>query len=237
MLLLNRSQYACFEGDDSAPIMFITHPSERYTEEQQVLMAQEGGCTWIQIRMKENLTLEAATKLVRLVEFSNRACIDDDLEIAIKSGAFTVHLGKNDMPVDEAWKIIFQRGYDDLFLVGATANTFEDIVDADRRGASYIGLGPYRFTETKKNLSPILGLEGYERIMGQCREAGLKIPVIAIGGIRYEDIGPLMNTGIAGIAVSSAITQAPDPVKEMKRFCAKLLQYTKKMNIDKINNL
>jgi len=53
--------------------------------------------------------------------------------------------------------------------------------------------------------------------MEQCREAGLKIPIFAIGGIRYEDIDPLMETGITGIAVSSAITQAPDPVKEMKR--------------------
>lgn len=117
-----------------------------------------------------------------MVGFSNRVCIDDDLEIAIKSGAFTVHLGKNDMPVSEAWRIIFERYYDDLFLVGATANTFEDIVEANRQGASYVGLGPYRFTETKKNLSPILGLEGYERIMEQCREAGLKIPIFAIGG-------------------------------------------------------
>ena len=110
-------------------------------------------------------------------------------------------------------------------------NTFEDIVEADRQGASYIGLGPYRFTETKKNLSPILGLEGYKRIMEQCREAGLKIPIFAIGGIRYEDIAPLMSTGITGIAVSSAITQAPDPVKEMERFCLIIKKYSKQIDL------
>lgn len=222
----NRSQYAAFY-EDELPLMFITHRTEKYTEEEQTKMALKGGCTWIQLRMKENLNLETAKKIVKMVGFSNRVCIDDDLEIAIKSGAFTVHLGKNDMPVSEAWRIIFERYYDDLFLVGATANTFEDIVEANRQGASYVGLGPYRFTETKKNLSPILGLEGYERIMKQCREAGLKIPIFAIGGIRYEDIDPLMETGITGIAVSSAITQAPDPVKEMKRFCSRIKYYVK----------
>lgn len=228
------SQYVCFEEGDGLPLMFITHRTEKYTEEDQVRMAIQGGCDWIQIRMKEDLTLEAAKKLVRLAGLSCRVCIDDDLEIAIQSGAFTVHLGKNDMPVSEAWKIIYQRGYDDLFVVGATANTFEDIVEANRQGASYVGLGPYRFTETKKNLSPILGLEGYERIMDQCREAGLEIPVFAIGGIRYEDIAPLMSTGITGIAVSSAITSAANPVKEMERFCSKIKKYMKKIDMDKI---
>lgn len=221
-------RYAIFGEDNGLPLMFITHPTEKYTEEDQIRMALQGGCNWIQIRMKDNLTLEAATQLVRLAGPSCMVCIDDDLEIAIQSGASSVHLGKKDMPVKEAWDIICERGYDDIFLVGATANTFEDIVEADKQGASYVGLGPYRFTETKKNLSPILGLEGYERIMEQCREAGLKIPVFAIGGIRYEDIDPLMSTGITGIAVSSAITGADDPVKEMKRFCSKIKKYMKK---------
>ena len=229
------SQYVHFMEGDGLPLMFITHRTEKYTEKEQVKMALKGGCDWIQIRMKENLTLNAARELVdliRVTNFSCHICIDDDLEIAIKSGAFCVHLGKKDMPVNEAWKIIYKRHYDDLFIVGATANTFEDIVEADKQGASYVGLGPYRYTETKKDLSPILGLEGYERIMEQCREAGIKIPVFAIGGIRYEDIAPLMSTGITGIAVSSAITQAPDPVSEMKRFCSKIKKYMKRIEID-----
>lgn len=229
------NKYAYFDEEDG-PLMFITNHNDKYTEEQQIRMAMDGGCTWIQLRMKERLTLDVASELRRMALFKDmdtRICIDDDLEIAIRSGANTVHLGKNDMSVSEAWKIINQRGRDDLFLVGATANTFEDIVEADRQGASYIGLGPYRFTETKKNLSPILGVEGYERIMEQCRYAGIKIPVFAIGGIQYEDIGPLMNTGITGIAVSSAITQAKDPMNEIKRFKAKIAKYRKIVNIDR----
>lgn len=230
-----KNQYAYFVEEDG-PLMFITNHNNRYTEEQQINMAMDAGCNWIQLRMKERLTLDVAKKLVRMAFFKNmdtRICINDDLEIAIRSEAHTVHLGKNDMSVSDAWKIIYQRGNNEFFQVGATANTFEDIVEADRQGASYIGLGPYRFTETKKNLSPILGVEGYERIMEQCREAGIQIPVFAIGGIQYEDIVPLMNTGIKGIAVSSAITQAKDPVNEIKRFKAKIGKFGMKLNIDR----
>lgn len=228
-------QYAYFD-EEEGPLMFITNHNGKYTEEQQICMAMDGGCDWIQLRMKERLTLDVAKKLVKMALLKNmntRICINDDLEIAIQSEANTVHLGKNDMSVSDAWRIIYQCSLGDDFLVGATANTFEDIVEADRQGASYIGLGPYRFTETKKNLSPILGVEGYERIMDQCRDAGIEIPVFAIGGIQYEDIGPLMTTGITGIAVSSAITQAKDPVNEIKRFRAKISKYRKKYSIDR----
>ncbi len=206
-------------------VMFITHRTEKYTEEEQALMALQAGCRWIQIRIKEQLTLEAANRIMDVDRQGAIWCIDDNLDIALQSGAHSLHLGKHDMPVDEAWEIIRQEGKAEGFIVGATANTFEDIVEANRRGASYIGLGPYRFTTTKKNLSPILGVEGYRRIMQQCREAGITLPVFAIGGIRFEDIAPLMQTGISGIAVSSAITQAENPEAEMKRFCEEVNLY------------
>ena len=173
-----RGRYACFTGTNR--LMFITHRTDKYTELDEVKMVTKGGCTWVQLRMKENLNLEVAKAVAH----------------------FT----------------IIEKGKEDLFLVGATANTFEDILKADREGASYIGLGPYRYTETKKNLSPVLGLEGYRKIMEQCREAGLEIPIFAIGGIEFEDIAPLMETGIEGIAVSGAIINAEDPVEETRRF-------------------
>lgn len=216
-------EYACFKN--IVPLMYITSPSDKYSELEQTKLLMEGGCNWVQLRMKGNLCLETAQELVGFCASNypdNVICIDDNPEIAMKSKAYTVHLGKRDMPVAEAWQLIRQAGFEDRFIVGATANTFEDIVEADRQGASYIGLGPYRFTQTKKNLSPILGLEGYERIMKQCREAGIKIPVFAIGGIRLEDVDQLMQTGITGIAVSSSILQAEDPTEETKRFIAKL---------------
>lgn len=222
---MNEQQYTCFE--DIPPLMFITHRTDKYTELDEAKMAYEGGCKWVQLRMKNNLNLEVAREIVRCSGLDKICCIDDNLDIAISSGAFCVHLGKNDIPISEAWQIIIERGDDDLFHVGATANTFDDIVFADREGASYIGLGPFRFTETKSNLSPELGLEGYRTIMQQCKEAGLHIPIFAIGGIRLEDVEPLMETGITGIAVSGAIIHADDPIEETRRFIAELSKCTK----------
>ena len=215
-----RGRYACFNGQNR--LMFITHRTNKYTELDEIKMVTKGGCSWVQLRMKENLNLQVAREVARFTLLESGTdcccCLDDNLEMAIKAGIHCVHLGKNDLPVSEAWRIIAEKELDDLFLVGATANTFEDILAADQEGASYIGLGPYRFTDTKKNLSPVLGLEGYQKIMEQYREAGLKIPIFAIGGIQFEDIAPLMQTGIEGIAVSGAIINADDPVEETRRF-------------------
>lgn len=82
------------------------------------------------------------------------------------------------MPVAEARKML---GKD--FIIGGTANTFEDVKMHYEARADYIGCGPFRFTTTKKNLSPVLGLEGYRSIVSQMKEAGIHLPIVAIGGI------------------------------------------------------
>lgn len=222
-----QERYLCFENE--TPLMFITHRTNRYTELDEVKMVLEGGCTWVQLRMKDNLNLETAREVSKYIKqcgfCANNLCIDDNVEIAVQVHADAVHLGKLDMPVSAARTRLIERQVEDLITVGATANTFEDIVHADNEGASYVGLGPFRFTETKKKLSPVLGLEGYSRIMQQCREAGLKIPVFAIGGIQLEDVKPLMETGITGIAVSGAIIGADDPIAETRRFVEAVNKY------------
>ena len=92
-------------------------------------------------------------------------------------------------------------------IIGGTANTLEDVI-ALIDDVDYIGLGPFKFTETKTHLSPILKLNGYEKIINQlktiCAVKGL--PIIAIGGINLKDIEPLLATGIYGIAVSGLLT-------------------------------
>lgn len=210
-------------------LMFITHRTKSYTEYDEARMALEGGCTWVQLRMKHDLNGAAACSLVRLCRDSYPeavACIDDSVEIALESGAHAVHLGKNDLPVRQAWEMVCRRQQTRLpFFIGATANTFEDIRQAVAAGASYIGLGPYRFTETKKKLSPVLGIDGYRKIVEQCQKANLQIPIFAIGGILLDDVGPLMETGIAGIAVSGAIIQAPDPVAATREFLNQINKY------------
>lgn len=211
-------------------LMFITNRTDKYTELDEVKMALDGGCSWIQLRMKDNLNRETANAVSSLISDHERECIyciDDNIEMALYySAATAVHLGKEDRSVSEAWDMIaFELARDEVFYVGATANTFEDIKHAVEEGASYIGLGPYRYTETKKKLSPVLGLEGYQKIVQQCKEVGYNIPIYAIGGIRLEDVGPLMETGITGIAVSGAIINADDPVEETRRFINELSKY------------
>ena len=199
-----------------ASLQFITHETEQFSYREGAFMALEAGCKWIQLRMKD-----VAVETVRqLAEELKKACenrhalliIDDYVEVAREVKADGVHLGKNDMPIEEARKILGEG-----FIIGGTANTFEDVKRHYEAGADYLGIGPFRFTTTKKNLSPVLGLEGYRNIKQQMIEAGIILPAVAIGGITVEDIPAMLATGIEGIAMSGAILQAHDPDAEIKR--------------------
>lgn len=198
------------------PVQFITHCTDKYTYLDSARMALEGGCRWIQLRMKDR-PLDEVEETGRQVQALCKAhdaifVIDDHVELAQKLHADGVHLGLKDMPVHEARKVLGEE-----FLIGGTANTFEDILLHWRGGADYIGCGPFRFTETKKNLSPVLGLEGYARILRQMKEAGVALPVVAIGGITKADIPGLMRTGVQGIALSGTVLRAQDPAGEMRQ--------------------
>lgn len=212
-----------FEGANR--LMLITHQTETYTDYEEAELFLEGGGSWVQLRQKEGLDREMAHRLAELCRQKNGVlCVDDNVDIALEIGADAVHLGKNDMPVDEAWKVVRKAHREKDFLIGATTNTFEDIRQAARSGASYIGLGPFRFTQTKKRLSPILGLEGYRRIISQCEEAGIHLPIYAIGGIELEDIPDLMKAGVHGIAISGSIIRADNPAEMTRRFLEKILE-------------
>ena len=198
-------------------IQFITHSNTRYGYVDGARLALEGGCRWVQLRMKEATEAEfmaAAAEIGRLCkEHGATFVLDDHVEWVEKTGADGVHLGKNDMPIDEARKIL---GGDKI--IGGTANTFEDVERLYRQGADYIGCGPFRFTTTKKNLSPVLGLEGYQHIVDQMKAHGIDLPIVAIGGILESDIKSILATGVSGIAVSGGILNAENPVEEMQRF-------------------
>lgn len=198
-------------------IQFITHSNNRYGYVDGARLALEGGCRWVQLRMKEATEAEfmaAAAEIGRLCkEHGATFVLDDHVEWVEKTGADGVHLGKNDMPIDEARKIL---GSDKI--IGGTANTFEDVERLYRQGADYIGCGPFRFTTTKKNLSPVLGLEGYQHIVDQMKSHGIDLPIVAIGGILESDIKSILATGVSGIAVSGGILNAENPAEEMQRF-------------------
>ena len=162
--------------------------------------------------------LAAATEIGALCkQYHAVFVLDDHVEWVKTTGANGVHLGKNDMPVDEARKLL---GKD--YIIGGTANTFADVERLYRQGADYIGCGPFRFTTTKKNLSPVLGIEGYQNIVQQMQTHNIPLPIVAIGGILKQDIHSIMQTGVSGIAVSGGILNAEDPVEEMKQFVSQV---------------
>jgi thiamine-phosphate pyrophosphorylase len=197
-------------------LLFITHQTERYDYLQSVEIALAGGCRRVQLRMKGAAPPEVEKTGRRAKELCCRygaeLYIDDHVEVCKNIRAKGVHLGKTDMPPSEARKLLGNG-----FVIGGTANTFEDIQRLTGEGVDYIGLGPFRFTTTKENLSPVIGLSGYRKIMGQCREQGFRLPVFAIGGITPDDIPEILSAGVSGIALSSAILRAKNPIEEVKR--------------------
>ena len=201
--------------NDNYRLQFITHYNENYSYEDSAKIALDGGCRWVQLRIKdgEEEFLEQMALRVQSMcrEYGATFIIDDNVLLAKKIGADGVHLGKNDMPVAQARQILGEK-----FIIGGTVNTFEDILYHLKNGTpDYFGCGPFRFTSTKKNLAPVLGSEGYRDIVLKMREKGIEIPLVAIGGITKEDIPQLLECGVSGIALSGSIINAENPVREM----------------------
>ena len=197
-------------------IQFITHENQRFGYVEGAEMALRGGCKWVQLRMKDttdNKFLSIGRKVAVLCRSYNATfLLDDRVHLVAELGADGVHLGKNDMPISEARRILGNEK-----IIGGTANTFADVQHLAAQGADYIGCGPFRYTPTKRNLAPILGLEGYRNILKQMQQVGISLPLIAIGGIVSTDIAALRDIGVSGIAVSGAVLEAADPIKEMKK--------------------
>ena len=140
-------------------IQFITHENQRFGYVEGAEMALRGGCKWVQLRMKDatdNKFLSIGRKVAALCRSYNATfLLDDRVHLVAELGADGVHLGKNDMPISEARRILGNEK-----IIGGTANTFADVQHLAAQGADYIGCGPFRYTPTKRNLAPILGLEG-----------------------------------------------------------------------------
>ncbi len=197
-------------------LQFITNSSIPSVAISQAVAAMEGGCKWVQLRMKDSprdTVVSTARELKSIcAKYDCILIIDDLVDVAKELQLDGVHLGKNDMPPAQA-RLILGMGA----IIGGTANTFNDIHNLARQDIDYIGLGPFRYTTTKANLSPIIGIDGYSSIITQCRENKIYIPTVAIGGITYDDIPGIMHTGVNGVAVSGYIINATDPTAETRR--------------------
>lgn len=189
----------------------LQYISQGNTIEQQLYnihQALDNGCDWIQMRFKngnshELFTLAEAVKIL-CDEYLATFIINDKVDLAIQINADGVHLGLNDMKISDARNLLGNHK-----IIGGTANTFEDISQLAKEKCDYIGLGPFKFTATKINLSPILGLEKYQDILSKMQVQNIQIPVYAIGGIETNDIENLLDLGIHGIAVSKLLTNNP----------------------------
>lgn len=200
-------------------LQFITHPSPRFSITEEVRLVLEGGCKWIQLRMKDASYDEMRATALEIIPLCKEndaiMVIDDNVRLTDELRVHGVHLGKNDMPPRQAREELGPHA-----IIGVTANTAEDILAMRGIDVDYVGLGPFRFTTTKSALSPVIGLDGYRDIMSAIRNAGSELPVVAIGGIILDDIIPLMETGINGVAMSGTIINAPDP----KEYTAKVIE-------------
>ncbi len=200
-------------------LQYITNTDCQVPVDQQVLAVIEGGCKWVQIRMKD----ASDDEIRKVVETVMPTCIEkeiflllnDRVELAKELNVGGVHLGKDDMPCSKARMILGPAA-----VIGVTANTFADVIAVSNLDIDYYGIGPFAATSTKKNLAPVLGLEGVRKICFEMAEKEINIPHVAVGGIKYDDILPLLEAGVNGVAVSGAIAFAKDIVKETEKFVA-----------------
>ena len=207
---------------DNYKLQFITHYNNAYSYIDSARIALQGGCKWIQLRMKDadEALLESTALIVQSMckEYGATFIIDDNVMLVKKLKADGVHLGKNDMSIADARKILGKK-----YIIGSTVNSFDDILNCLATATpDYFGCGPFRFTSTKKNLAPMLGYDGYRAIIDRMKESNISIPLVAIGGIAKDDIATLLQNGVNGIALSSSVLKASNPVEEMREICNKI---------------
>lgn len=184
-------------------LQYITQGATPKEHLENIQNACASGAEWIQLRLKnvsKKVLLDTAQKAREITEhYQTRLIINDHYKIAKEVKADGVHLGKKDVSPTIARDFLYSWQ-----IIGGTANTLDDCKKMISKKVDYIGLGPYQFTETKENLSPVLGITGYKVLI---EELQTEIPVIAIGGIKIADTKAILETGVYGVAVSGEITR------------------------------
>ena len=170
-----------------------------------VSAAVHGGATVVQLREKDCSTRDFIEQALAIKEFLKDCgvplIINDRVDVAQAVKAGGVHLGQTDMPLGLAKKIL-----GDSMIVGISAESLQDAIDAEKGGADYLGVSPIYATPTKTDTAPPLGLEGLREI----RKA-VRLPLIGIGGLNRDNAAIVIRNGADGVAVVSAIVAADDP--------------------------
>lgn len=201
---------------------YLTQDLPDRTHLQQTELACQGGANWIQYRClsKDGQELIDEINAVASVcdDWGSTLILTEHFHLLDQVDAQGVHL--EDMNAD--FKAVrLSIGVNKT--LGASANSFEDILRIAETGVvDYIGCGPYALTLTKPNDYPLLGVEGYRRIIKLMEEHQITLPLLAVGGITPADAEPLLETGIYGMAVSAAVNKAADPQAALKDFYKKM---------------
>ena len=186
-----------------ARLHYLTQDLKSCTHAQLAENACKGGVRWIQLRAKNKPYEEWKKIALEVKEVADRfevsLIINDNVLLAKEIGAHGVHLGKKDMHPQEARQIL---GKD--FIIGCTANSATDVEELLKYDIDYIGLGPFRYTATKDNLSPIITPLQLQYLLSM----EINKPIIVIGGIQIDDVENILELGAHGVAVSSAINLA-----------------------------
>lgn len=201
----------------NSKLQYISQGNTAQEQIDNIQAVLDAGCKWVQLRFK-NADAKEIIEVAQQVKnncsvYEAKFIVNDIIEVAKIVDADGVHLGLSDRSVAEARTILGANK-----IIGGTANSLTDVLQRVEEQCDYVGLGPFRFTTTKKNLSPILGLEGYEAILNELKKREISIPIYAIGGLKLEDIKDLLDTNIYGVAVSGELTNNPNKKEWINNF-------------------
>lgn len=171
----------------------------------------DGGIRWVQLREKTLPRREVfylAEKLRKLTwQYEAALIINDYPDIVLATDAEGVHLGQEDLPIEEARKVVGEK------IIGISTHSIEEALEAESRGADYIGFGPVYGTSTKKDALAPRGLEALKAV-----SEIVSIPVVAIGGIKLENLKEVLSNGASAVAVASGILSTNDPKSQAEEF-------------------
>ena len=170
-----------------------------------------GGATIIQLREKNLSTRVFFENALTIRKITKRAgiplIINDRMDIALAVNADGIHLGEEDLPLKYARKIAPH------LIIGYSADSVLDAQLAEKDGADYLGVGSVFTTATKVDAGPAIGIQRLEEI-----KKAVSIPVVAIGGINLANLPEVIQAGVDGVAVVSAIVADASPFRAAKRF-------------------
>lgn len=180
--------------------------------------ALEGGADAVQIRDKsataQNLGLAVAECQPLARKYGAALLVNDRVDVAFLCGADGAHVGQEDLPAAAARRLLPRPA-----ILGVSVSTLEEAERAARDGADYLGVGPVFATGTKKDAGAPLGLEAIAALV-----QAASLPVVAIGGIDYENVAAVLRTGVAGVAVVSAVSGAADMAAAARALKARIVE-------------